>query len=94
MGKLITDGNVPNKNVSTKNVHKNVYTSFIHNGPKLEKKKNSYNLQKILHNFFGETCKILLSWEYISNPIIVPDSNNVLHLYRTLKLQISHISHS
>lgn len=39
MGKLIRDGNVPNKNMSTKNVHKNVYTSFIHNGPKLGKKK-------------------------------------------------------
>ena len=46
MGKLITDGNVPNKNVSTKNVHKNVYTSFIHNGPKLEKKKKQLQSSK------------------------------------------------
>lgn len=46
MGKLITDGNVPNKNVSTKNVHKNVYTSFIHNGPKLEKKKKAVTIFK------------------------------------------------
>lgn len=39
MGKLIIDGNVPNKNVSTKNIYKNVYTNFIHNSPKLEKKQ-------------------------------------------------------
>ena len=25
------------------------------------KKNSNYNLQKILHNLFGETCKILLS---------------------------------
>ena len=45
MGKLIIDGNIPNKNVSTKNVYKNVYASFIHNGPKLEKKQTNQQLQ-------------------------------------------------
>lgn len=56
MGKLIIDGNIPNKNVSTKNVYKNVYASFIHNGPKLEKNKqtSNYSLKKILHNLGGQ----------------------------------------
>lgn len=53
------------------------------------KKKNTNNLQHILH--------ILFIWEDIEGfcyPVSVLDSNNVLHLYRTLKLQISHTSHS
>lgn len=56
MGKLIIDGNIPNKNVSTKNVYKNVYASFIHNGPKLEtnKQTSNYSLKKILHNLGGQ----------------------------------------
>ena len=63
MGKLIIDGNIPNKNVSTKNVYKNVYASFIHNGPKLEKKTNkpAITVLKRFCTIWGGKCKILLS---------------------------------
>lgn len=76
------------KCVHKNKVYKGVLSSFIHYNPKLEK-KNTNNLQHILH--------ILFIWEDIEGfcyPVSVLDSNNVLHLYRTLKLQISHTSHS
>lgn len=53
MQKLIIDGNIPNKNVSTKNVYKNVYASFIHNGPKLEKNKPAITVLKRFCTIWG-----------------------------------------